>query len=309
MKKGFTLIELLAVIVVLAIILVIAIPNVVKIINNSRTDAYKRSGEMLANAARTYLTQNGITLNDGGSLTVTYTTLKTNNFIEPIKDISNGNECTYSKVYITRTGNNYSYKAGLVCDNYIDTSTFDMYTDTGNFEKDSNSDGIADDWTANSYGVSVGSISSFAQKGSYAQQITYTNTTGTTNWPGIIKSVPVSINNKYYLYGYVSIDSNYSLPPSLYIHRDNSSHAMVSQISSGAASASIKNQYQFLSIYDSFTDPAIVEYLVLCITTNNPGQSSKFNCDNIGLLNLTAIYGAGNEPSKATMDALIKKIN
>ncbi len=307
MKKGFTLIELLAVIVVLAIILVIAIPNVVNIINNSRTDAYIRSGETLANAARTYLTQNGITLDDGGSLTVTYTTLKTNNFIEPIKDISNGNECIYSKVYITRTGNNYSYKAGLVCDNYIDIETFDLLNAIGNFETDSNSDGLADGWLNNLGSGNPGTISTLAQKGKYSEKITYTNSTGSTIYPGVKLYKPVTVNNVYYLYTYANMTSTYNRPPLLLIHRRNSSGGIVTQLSKWG-SADIKDQYQFLSIYENLIDPLVVEYAILCITSLAPGESCEFYCDNLVFLNLTAIYGAGNEPNKTTMDTLIKKL-
>ena len=42
-KKGFTLIELLAVIVVLAILALILVPTVLRIVNDSRAKANKRS--------------------------------------------------------------------------------------------------------------------------------------------------------------------------------------------------------------------------------------------------------------------------
>ncbi len=45
-NKGFTLIELLAVIVILAIIALIATPIILGIINDSRTQAKKRSAEL-----------------------------------------------------------------------------------------------------------------------------------------------------------------------------------------------------------------------------------------------------------------------
>ena len=45
-NKGFTLIELLAVIVILAIIALIATPIILGIINDSRTQARKRSAEL-----------------------------------------------------------------------------------------------------------------------------------------------------------------------------------------------------------------------------------------------------------------------
>ena len=46
-NKGFTLIELLAVIVILAIIALIATPIILGIINDARTNAKKRSAELV----------------------------------------------------------------------------------------------------------------------------------------------------------------------------------------------------------------------------------------------------------------------
>ena len=46
-NKGFTLIELLAVIVILAIIALIATPIIINIINDARTQAKKRSAELV----------------------------------------------------------------------------------------------------------------------------------------------------------------------------------------------------------------------------------------------------------------------
>lgn len=51
-NRGFTLIELLAVIVVLAIILAIAVPRVISVIEQSRKDAFKISGDFLIKEAK-----------------------------------------------------------------------------------------------------------------------------------------------------------------------------------------------------------------------------------------------------------------
>ncbi len=62
-NKGFTLIELLAVIVILAIIALIATPIILGIINDSRTQARKRSAELaytgVEYAITSYMYSNG----------------------------------------------------------------------------------------------------------------------------------------------------------------------------------------------------------------------------------------------------------
>jgi type IV pilus assembly protein PilA len=134
-NKGFTLVELLAVIVILAVILVIAIPNVIKIIDKARLDSYKRTEDMLVSAAQKYMAQQGITLNTvGDTTTVSYNTdLKSNNLIDTINDQKSKTECINSKVIVTKATNGYTYKPGLVCDNYISLSSFNL-VDNGNFE-------------------------------------------------------------------------------------------------------------------------------------------------------------------------------
>ena len=49
-NKGFTLIELLAVIVILAIIALIATPVILNIIDDSKEESNKRSGELFEKA-------------------------------------------------------------------------------------------------------------------------------------------------------------------------------------------------------------------------------------------------------------------
>ena len=51
-RKGFTLIELLAVIVVLAIILVVAVPRILGVVEESKKESFRISGENLVKAAR-----------------------------------------------------------------------------------------------------------------------------------------------------------------------------------------------------------------------------------------------------------------
>jgi type IV pilus assembly protein PilA len=127
-RKGFTLVELLAVIVILAIILVIAVPNVIKVINKAKLDTYRRNEDMLINATQKYMASNGISLNNGESTTITYNDLKNDKLIDKIIDQTTKNECSYSKIVITKTTTEYNYQSMLICDNYVNANTINTYS-------------------------------------------------------------------------------------------------------------------------------------------------------------------------------------
>ncbi|OIU70734.1 type IV pilin protein [Rossellomorea aquimaris] len=58
--KGLTLVELLAVIVILGIIAAIAVPSIGNIIEKSRADAVKAEGTQVLNAAKLYVSSEGV---------------------------------------------------------------------------------------------------------------------------------------------------------------------------------------------------------------------------------------------------------
>lgn len=61
-EKGLTLIELLAVIVIIAIIAAIAIPSIGSIMEKTRKNAHRTNAHMAIDAARLYMTNEGVTL-------------------------------------------------------------------------------------------------------------------------------------------------------------------------------------------------------------------------------------------------------
>lgn len=67
-KKGFTLVELLAAMIILGLILGVAVPNVIKILDNSRNDAYINDAKNLLSLAEyKYRSGKGITRPSGGT--------------------------------------------------------------------------------------------------------------------------------------------------------------------------------------------------------------------------------------------------
>ncbi len=291
MKKGFTLIELLAVIVILGIILVIAVPNIMSIINRTKLDAYKKNEEILISATRTYLTQNGISLQDGESTTISYATLKTSNLIEPIRDINNNNECINSKVYITRNGTNYVYKAGLICDNYISLNTFDLLNGLGKFERDANSDGLADGWNRNPSGANFSLLLGI-------QNVILTAETSTYGF-SIHTTIPINNTHKYYIGCYVKHNNNKNAGLYIDLLKDG-----IYKIYVGNA-YSTSPEFKYVSILINPNSHDVNQLLLMLKTFQSPGDISGFK--DVLALNLTEMYGAGNEPTKEAIDALILK--
>jgi type IV pilus assembly protein PilA len=90
-EKGLTLIELLAVIVIIAIIAAIAIPSIGSILEKTRINAHRSNAHMAIDAARLYVSNEGVTLNaTNPTFVLTLTDLNTSGYLENIpKDPSN----------------------------------------------------------------------------------------------------------------------------------------------------------------------------------------------------------------------------
>lgn len=128
-NKGLTLVELLAVIVIIAILGGITALSYNYIITKGKNGVYTNYESNLIGGAELYLIDNIDKLpSENSKISITYQTLKDNNYIDEFKD-PNGKDCSNSYVVIKRNndvGNNYDleYYACLMCSNYISDNEY-----------------------------------------------------------------------------------------------------------------------------------------------------------------------------------------
>jgi type IV pilus assembly protein PilA len=314
-KRAFTLVELLAVIVVLAIILVIAIPNVIKVIKGSKMNVYYRDEQILENVSRNYLASNPdlLPVNTNQRIKIDYLTMKNNNYINILKDPFSGNECIKSRVYIIKEASNkFKYQAGLICDNYMSLNIFDLMNGNGYFEKDSNLDGLADNF---SYLFSSSrQLSTDAYEGMYSQKVVSDVNEVNIHQNRIGYSLSndlLTANRKLYVRFAVK-SPDYNNIEYLFFHaREDMNNG--SDLSDDVLHYNVTNNYKYysgiLTIYNNINltlglSNFKVETRVKLVNEN---ITTTVYYDDALILDLTDIYGAGNEPSTIEMDAMTNK--
>jgi prepilin-type N-terminal cleavage/methylation domain-containing protein len=289
-RKGFTLVELLAVIVILAVILVIAIPNVIKVIDKAKLDTYKRNEDMLISATQKYMASNGIALaNVGDTTTINYSQLQDDKLIDKITDQTSNIECNKSNVKITKTTNGYTYTPVLLCDNYIDFNKFNLITNW-NFSNGTTG------WT------NGGSSSSLS-----ATNNTLTITGGNYNAPtaAFITSIPSVINDKIYARVKIKITNPSSTSTKTYTYNGTTTRTIYS-----TNSYVQNNQYTLSGIATQTTvGTQNLSILINHVYVDAATAIGKvMEVQDVIVLNLTNLYGSGNEPSDpAIIDNMINK--
>ena len=144
-NKGFTLIELLAVIVILAIIALIATPIIINIITDARTQAKKRSAELVytgvqyAYTSSLYGSASGTTLSTeptakqlADNFTVENTVI--NPSANPAGTVANDatdfivktSDDAYCKVIVTASATNVEYNVTVNCGTNTDGTGTDL---------------------------------------------------------------------------------------------------------------------------------------------------------------------------------------
>ena len=291
MKKGFTLIELLAVIAVLAIVLIIAIPNVISIISDSKKAAFKKDEATISKAAANYLAANLslIPANVGNTTTVLYTDLKSNGYISPIIDQTNGSECTKSKVFVLKQADGtLKYTPGIICDNYISIDAFDVLNGVGKYFTDSNADGIANGWIMEGSGTSTNTLdTTYTRSHTSSQKIQALTLNVGLSLPSPYY-ITIENGKKYYAFVYTraTVSYNFVIGTS---HYDGTY---------GNLAIPTSSSWQLTSNLFTASNTQMFMYST---------QTGTTYIDSLVILNLTDMYGAGNELTKAQMDALITK--
>lgn len=118
-RNAFTLIELIAVIMILGAIIAIAIPSVRKAISNSYSKTYELDLKALKSAAKDYVINNSIRLDNNGQIFINITQMVNENYIEEVKDPQTKEICE-GYVRVTMVSDEYNYDPYLKCgENYI----------------------------------------------------------------------------------------------------------------------------------------------------------------------------------------------
>ena len=292
-KKGFTLVELLAVIVILGILLVIAVPKVIEVIDNTRLVAFYMDGQTLEKAADKYVSLVGITLDVGNETEISYQTLKNASYISEIKDPISKEECINSKVVVSRTSENvYEYNAALVCDNYINLEEYNLIKNYDFSAGDT-------DWTGVDSTISTSS------------NILTDTGTGAYNLPVVSQYTNMDslLNHKIYIYTKARLTNSDYTKMTIII---SSSIWNWNEVVTNTNSRMIK-WYDMSTI--TTIDSGYSGYVRLMIShgyndaaTANGKIMEIDGTVGVYLIDLTDIYGAGNEPTKDDMDNIINNM-
>lgn len=289
-NKAFTLIELLAVIVILAIILIIAIPKITNIIEKSRINTFHRDEDILVITCRTYLSNNSDLLpKDINSIKIiSYTDLIKLNYLEEILDPKSKEPCfDISRVLVKKVADNkYSYIPALACPNYIGIVGFNLLTNYVDFEKDLDRDGLADGflfWSSkNDFEPSLLNKTQYIEYEAYKKVAL-----------GISEIRPPSIGDKVYVAATYKANRTINLGNAFYLEFANDGIPIIAN-----------NSFQTFS--DVFSVVNESHKLFLLNSYANTGDIIEIK--DLILINLTEIFGSGNEPSKSDIDRMIRQM-
>ncbi|WP_368292870.1 hypothetical protein [Dehalobacter sp. TBBPA1] len=158
-------------------------------------------------------------------------------------------------------------------------------SNVGNFEFDSNGDGVGDGWAIITLAspTMVNNIQTFTA-------------TATSPAGGLYKTITLALGHIYYACAYLKAPTGYNSGAAMYL---NSGVITSTSVSSG------DNQFQFKSIYSA---PAISTSGGFKIYDAKSDSWQPISFKQVHLFDLTEIFGAGNEPTQAQLDPVIKNL-
>lgn len=323
-NRGISLIEIIAVIGIFGIIAYIATQSFVALIRKQRLDAMKKAEELFLIAAENYVLDNPVLLpsENNQSVVVKLETLIELGLIKPIQDqFSEAKETcwehlSYAKITKLRE-NKYDYKVNLVCPNYItDALQFmlqhSLIGENGDMEV-ANSSGNAKGWNIgwNPNQKSLSTEQKFSGKKSqylsYPDDATHTNDYGGMTYN--LGANLINVNHIYYLVGYVYRDER--AKGTIGINLYNQTKSQTNMTPTGNV---VPNHWTRTSTWiDLKTRPtySLNDTFYLYFYLNMSGGVREFAgyMDSVAIIDLTELFGAGNEPSKEVLDSWLQNSN
>jgi len=182
--------------------------------------------------------------------------------------------------------NKYHYIPALVCPNYFSVVGFNLLTNYVDFNKDSDNNGIADGflfWSSkNDFNHSLSNMTQIIEYKAN-KKVTF----------GVSEIKPPSIGDKVYVFVTYKASRPIALGTAFYLEFANSGINInaATEFKSYSAVFNVVNESHKVFLLDNYANAGDVIYF-----------------KDVILINLTEIYGAGNEPLKNDIDAMIKRM-
>jgi len=291
-KKGFTLVELLAVIVILAIILIIAVPKIFDVINSARLNSFNLSSKLLENATEKYVFNESISVPLNTTIKINYSDIKTADYISVIVDPISKNECSNSKVKVTNNDGKYEYDSDLVCDNYIDLEDFNKI-------KNYNFSNGTTDWSGVDATISTSSnILTNTGNGGNNLPVTsqYTNMESLVDHKIYLYARARLTNSDFTQMTFILSSSSWNWEEVAFNY--NSRTNVWYDISTITTISASYSGYVRFMLAHGYSTSAIANGKIMEIDGNT----------GVYLIDLTDIYGSGNEPTITQMDKIIENM-
>lgn len=294
-KKGFTLIEIIAVVSILAIIAIISVPKIIDTIQASRQKMYKEQESRLVQAASEYLADEYVE-EESDSFSIDKSVLISGGYIEEVTDPRDPDDVCSGFVYVSNYTTTPKINAYISCDDYTTEdytiySTLTEYSVTnlatnGSFEENLSTWDLTTDITISSSKSKFGNYSAKNYHSAQYKGIKYKS-------PYITSSA----NHIYYMssWMYTVNLGNAHCYMQLVLIYDSTNHYTTS-------SQNDINLWSKKSVLVTVPDVSPSTMIPCTVYTTATDALQECYGDGVLLVDLTATFGAGNEPTKEWCD-------